>query len=460
MRAFFLRIMIGCLALGLCTIGLFSQPFPEYSLDDYPNNVSVMPFGPWSGGNVFPPPAPMRFGSAECEWNQPNIANLAGFIGPSPTLLPVFPQPGPFNDSDVLVAGPALLTTFPPPPIYMDAVSTNNWEMSICDTIYIEFSVDRATGGIPGNASFNQAALNEQPGDIYRVDQPGFAHVNLFLPLPFPAAVPPPGPPIFPWTNYCGGMINPANGFTSPPYVRPGPAGMGGGGNNWLLYDHAGYFNLLPQPAPYPMIAPGTHDNIDAYNRWLYSLLDVNNTDIYFCLHPASAYLQGPGLSAADIFNCTQPGGVFWPAPIFAQSWQIGLDISSGVYKPNEDSIDGLSVFDNGIKGVMEAKIDFVGFTLAPGSATLIALNNLGYPANAATIFVSDFQINPATGFGFFYVYLVDTDIGVGNMPAPPLPGVLPIDINVDALELTIDPAPIPYTNPITKPIIDPVTKK
>jgi hypothetical protein len=430
--------MIGCLVLSLGAIGLFSQPWPEFSLDDHPSNVLVMPFGPWSGGGGLVPTPP--FASAEDEFGLGLPAALAFFIGPSPSLLPVQPpgqppRPGPFIDSDVLMAGPVLLITFPPPPYYMDAISTNNAPMDTCDTIFVEFSVDRATGGAtPADASWNQAFWNEQPGDIYRVDNPGFMHLRLLVPLP-PPVVPP-------WTFYYGGPI--------------GPAGQGG--NNWLLYDHAGYFNLLPNRAPYPVITPGSHDNIDAYNRWLFSLLDVGNTAIYFCLHPASVVNltptlppPPPPLSAADIYFCANPpGGTFWP-PTGRYAWanQMGLD----TFGKNTDSIDGVAVFDVGVPGVCEPGLDYAGFTLAPGSATLTALVNAGYAVNAASIFMTDFQ-------GFFYTYLFDTDIGVGNGPIPPLPGVPYVDINVDALELTIDPPPLPYINPVTRPVIDPVTKK
>jgi hypothetical protein len=434
MRSFILSFMMGCLVLSLGTIGLFSQPLPEFSLDGYP----------------------AMFGSAENEWGQANAAFLAGFIGPSPSL--VMSPIAPLYDSDVLTSfappgappGHLLLTRFAPPPpmgspFYVDAVSNNKTAMSGCQIIFVEFSVDRATGGAtPANASWQQARLNEQPADIYRVANPGFAHLGLFVTLPLPGAG---------WPPFYGGPVNPANGFTSPPYALPGPAGSGGVNN--LLYDQAVHFNLLPNVAPYPRIAPGTHDNIDGYSRWLFSMLAPANSAIFFCLHPASGALWG--FSAADILYCNQPGGLYWPATgVYAFANQMGLDN----FGFNSDSIDGLSVFDNGTPGVLEPGTDYAGFTLAPGSATLMWLVNNGFPVNAASILMTDFQ-------GFFYLYLFDTDLGVGNGPnvltPPPNKGPLPVipfvDINVDALELTIDPVPLPYTNPITRPNIDPITK-
>lgn len=455
MRFFSLTLMIGCLILSFGTIGLFSQaPNPEVSLDDHPSGPPLT--GPWI--------AP--FMSAEDEFGLGLTASLAGFVGPSPslTMSPI----APLYDSDVLFGtfapGHALLLRFAPPPpqgspYYVDAYSCNHMLMPPCGVIYVRFSVDRATGGInqATDATWNQANLNEQPADIFRTGEPGFAHVGYFTGTGAPWFLPVPG---VGWPFYYGGPINPANGFTAPPYAFPGPAGSGNQGN-MLFFDHAGVFNFLPNAAPYPPITPGSHDNVDAFNEWPFSLMNTANSAIFFCLHPASAVIQGGGLSAADILYCNQPGGIYWPATgVFAPSWQMGLDVSSGQYKPNTDSIDGLAVWDNGRQGVLEPGIDYAGFTLAPGSATLTALSNMGYPVNAATVFLTDFQIDPATGFGYFYTYVYSTDIGVGANPIPPLPGVPFVDINIDAMDLTIDPEPLPYTNPITKPVIDPITRK
>lgn len=445
-QRFLFMAIIGCLVLGLGTPALYSQaPTPEVSLDDNPNAPNN---GPW-----IPP-----YLSAEDEFGLGLAASLAGFIGPSPTLVPG----GPF-DSDVLVPGPAVMLTFPPVPYYVDAFSTNNGMMPPCGLIFVEFSVDRATGGATmADSSWNQASLNEQPADIFRVDTPGFSHLGQFIPLPPPLPAAPPGPPTAPYTYYYGGPINPGNGFSIVNgYPADGSAGIGG--VNYLLFDHT-FFNFQPTMAPYPRIRPGTHDNIDAHNRWMVSLTDPGNTAIFFALHPASAANLGPGLSAADIFYCANPpGGTFWPPTgTFAPAWMMGLD----TFGANTDSIDGLSVWDNGVTGKLEPGIDYVGFTLAPGSATLTALANAGFQVSAASVFMSDFQTYipplpaPQVPTGYFYLYLYAGDIGVGNNPTLPLPVIPYVDINVDALELTIDPDPLPYINPITKPIIDPGTKR
>ncbi|UCH92466.1 MAG: hypothetical protein JSV88_19510 [Candidatus Aminicenantes bacterium] len=430
MRGFILRLMIGCLVLSLGTLGLFSQvipaPAPEVSLDDYPA---------WANNGPVVPP----YGSAENEWGQVNAAFLAGFIGPSPTLGPVTG----FFDSDILIPGPAPLISFPPPPFYVDAISCDHSQMPPCPGgLFVRFSVDRPTGGVStADASYRQAMRNEQPADIYRTDRP-YTHVGNFVPL-----APPAGPP---W--YYGGFLPTAG------------SGAGAGAFNQLMFDHFGTFGFFPPP-PCPAIGAGTHDNVDAFNEWPVSILDPTNLNNFFALHPASAFLLG--FSAADIFICANPPGLYWPTPPpgpsvpFVPALQMGLD----TFGINTDSIDGLAFWDMGIPGLLEPGIDFAAFSLAPGSATLATLAAMGLPVTAADVFLTDFQINPATGFGYFYTWLIAGDLGVGNnpnvlTPPGPLPVIPNVDINVDALDLTIDPEPVPYINPITKPITDPGTKK
>lgn len=404
-QRFLLGAIIGCLVLCLTALDLPGQAVPpEYSLDDYPPG----------------------FGSAECEWGQPNTACMAGFCGPSPSLA-LFG----FFDSDVLLPGPALLISFPPPPEYMDAFSCDHSSMLPCGGgLFVRFSVDRATGGVnAGDASFLQAQILEQAGDIFRSNQP-FTHPNdpasPIIPLPPPL---PPFPPVY------GGPI--------------GPAGIGG--FNQLMYDQWGSFGLIPPP-PGPPI-----DNIDGFNEWPHSILASTNPNNFFCLHPASAAVFG--VSPADIFICPNPPGLgIPPSVVFVPANMMGLDIL--VPNPKypyieHDSIDGLAFWDNGEQGVLEPGVDWCVFTLAPDSPTLTNLNNIQFPGivSAADIFITDFQ-------GYFYTWLYPTDIGVGPNPSPPLPPNCISRINVDAVDLTIDPVPVPYINPITTPITGPGSKK
>ncbi len=385
-------IVMGLLFLSMSTVGLFGQaPQPEISLDD---NPSAPLNGPWM----------QPFSSAEDEFGLGLPAWLAGFTGPSPTLG------WGFYDSDVLVPGPGLFLRFnPAPPLgaphYVDAYSCDHsslWPGG--QGVFVRFSVDRATGGVtPADASYQQALNNEQPADIFMSNQP-FTHPGTFVPLPAPM--------VPPWLGFFGGPMNAFNGFPG------GPAGVGG--SNFLVWDHRGTFNLLPAPA-YPPIGPGTHDNVDAYNE---NPLSLASTNIYFALHPASS--AAFGFSPADIL--VSPGGMLnWPGTaLYAPAAAMGLDS----FGPNSDSVDALCVWDYGTPGVMDPGLDYACFSLAPGSATLTNLQFMGYRASAGDILFTDFQ-------GFFYIYVYDTDIGVGNAPNPPLPMINRIEVNVDALDVS-----------------------
>lgn len=411
MKQKFFGVLIVCLVLSLGTMSLFAQsPTPEVSLDDHPSNRLVMPFGPWGPGAPFVAP----YMSAEDEFGLGLPASVAGFVGPSPSLLALG-----FYDSDVLVPGPALYLTFPPQPFYMDAISGDHSSMTPCPGgLFVRFSVDRATGGRQvADASYQQALNNEQPADIFRTDRP-YSHVGNFIPLPAPTV-----PPLF-----YGGPLATAG------------TGIAVNAINQLMYDHWGTFGFLPQP-PCPPITPGSHDNIDGFHEWPFTL---PATTIYFALHPASAIPLG--FSPADIFMCPA-GGLAFPVPTFALANSMGLD----TFGFATDSIDGLALWDNGVVGKLEPGIDYVAFTLAPGSATLSFGGGTGIGFTAGDVFLSDFQ-------GYFYTWLYAGDMGVGNLPnvatGGPLPVIGPTEINVDALDLTIDPEPVPYINPITNPNI------
>jgi hypothetical protein len=409
MRCIMIRVLMVCLVLSLGTVGLYSQaPLPEVSLDDNPNAPAM---GPW-----VPP-----FLSAEDEFGLGLPASMAGFIGPSPTL----PLMG-FFDSDVLVPGPAPFITFPPPPFYVDSISCDHSTMAPCGGgLFVRFSVDRATGGVtPADASWQQAAQNEQPADIFRTDRP-YSHVGNFVPLP-------------PGACFAGALPTAGTGVL-------------GGAVNQMMYDHWGTFGFLPVPPVLAPIAPGTHDNIDGFNEWPHSMLDmvIPNPNNFFTMNTASAFLNGvlPG----DIFVSPNPPGLMWPTPLFATAAQCGLDCAG----PGTDSIDGLALWDNGRPGKLDPGKDYAAFSLAPGSASLgVPLPPpLAGVLSAGDILATDFN-------GCFYVWLTAGDLGVGPNPSPPLPGVCGCQINVDALDLTIDPEPVPYINPITTPVIDPGTKR
>jgi hypothetical protein len=103
--------------------------------------------------------------------------------------------------------------------------------------------------------------------------------------------------------------------------------------------------------------------------------------------------------------------GPWAPAPA------LGLDLVGG---PGSDDIDALLVRDLGILGIYEPGIDFVAFSLTPGSATLGAL---GYV--------------PGTGGA-------DLFVPAGALPALFMPavafGLLPTD-NLDAIDVVPEPS-------------------
>lgn len=119
-----------------------------------------------------------------------------------------------------------------------------------------------------------------------------------------------------------------------------------------------------------------------------------------------AAGLGGSGAMPADILNAT---GLWAPAPA------LGLD-SLG---PGTDDIDALLVHDLGIVGVYEPGIDFVAFSLTPGSLTLGAL---GYA--------------PGTGGADLFL---PGPLPVLFMPAGAF-GLLPAD-NIDGLDVVPEPS-------------------
>lgn len=322
---------------------------------------------------------PLPFGSAEDEYGLGLPAMVNFFIGPSPSLA-IWG----FIDSDILFAGPVLAYPIPPT-TFVDGLSSNHTPF-VPPMIGLRFSIDRVTGGIPGAASNLEAGVNQQCADMYDSTMV-YMHPMNFVPLP-----PPGGPP------YYGGPLPPAGtGFSN------------------ILFSDDSFFGLLtgliitpPWPAVAPLIQPGgMHDNIDAYN-------DFPSTTRYYTVAPAEAPLTG--LLSADIMML---GGAVW-----AFAPQCGLDN----FGPGSDSIDALVVWDNNAQGQCEPGIDYALFSLAPGSATLTQLVNMGFAVDGGTVFMTDFQ-------GWFYTFTWSWDNGLAPTPVPPLLGNRQ-DVNIDALEV------------------------
>ncbi len=357
----------------------------DFSLDDNPSP----PWGPW--GLNAPPVAPYL--SAEDEFGLGLTGSMAGFIGPSPTL-----QSG-FSDADILGPGPVISMVFPPPPHYMDCFCADHgaYTQDQYQKIWLRFSIDRATGGYqPWDQTYQQASNHEQCGDIF-MELTAFSHPGNFIPLPFA-------------TVYGGALATAGTGLLAP---------------NARAYDES-FFGLIPQVrfTPYQ---PGSHDNIDGYNDLPPGA--ISNYNIFFALHPASAFsyiIQGILVSAADIF-ISPAGGLNFNTTPYATASQVGLDFLG----LNTDSIDALVLWDYGTPGACDPGVDYALFSLAPGSQTLTALWNLGFPVSAGSVFLTDFQ-------GYFYQYAYPTDLGVGPYPTPVLPGVSWLEVNIDALEITV----------------------
>lgn len=356
-KRIYLVSIIGCLLVLLMAPPSYAQV--EFSLDDLP----------------------LPFGSAEDEYGLglPAMVNL--YIGPSPSLA-IFG----FIDSTILFPGPAFAYQIPNT-TYVDGLSTNHRPLNRFQNpwIFLRFSIDRVTGGLPGSWSNAEAFANQQCGDMYDSTVP-YLHPANFIPLP---------PPAF------------------PPYGGPLPPA--GTGITNILNNDDNFFGLLtgmimtpPSPALAPLIVPGgQHDNIDAYN-------DYPGTMRYYTVSPAETPLSGQ--LPADIMLLG--GGVWAFAP------QCGLDR----FGAGSDSIDALALWDNNTTGQCEPGIDFALFSLAPGSQTLTQLVAMGFPVDGGTVFLTDFQ-------GWFYAYTWSTDNGLAPFPVPPLLGN-PQDVNMDALEV------------------------
>lgn len=376
-RSVRLTLLLAAIALAQAA-GAVAQTF---SLDDDPSFPLTFS------------PAVAPFRSAEDPYG---LGHTLGLVGPSPSLAV-----GPFVCSDMLNAGPALDVRLAQQ-WYVDGLSGNHAGF-VPANLRVRFSVDRLTIGLPGTAVANQAARNQQPGDMF--------DSTLLFPHP------------------CGYLPLGAGPFAG---VLPS-AGAGPGGN--VLAFNQNFFGLVPAVGPGVFagaIGNGTHDNIDAYNDMPAGLLDntgdgITDIDFYYTFSPANAALLG--IAPATIFDLIAGAAGPIPAfPPFAGPAAMGLDALGG---PRLDDIDGLVVWDFGaIRGPHwggpggQAGLDCAIFSLSPDSGTIPVLRAAGLPVDAGTIFVTDFS-------GAFAVYLFSGDLGI-TVP----PGVNPGWTNVDALEV------------------------
>jgi hypothetical protein len=376
-----------------------------FSLDDNPSAPMTSAFYP----GLF---------SAEDPFGLFLPAVPAGRIGPSPSLITV---------SGITYVDGSLLTVvaaFPAEPVldiaapagtYLNAISQDHeiFHAEVSQGMNIRFSVDRATTGLPGTPLMTEFGFNQQPGDIY-ITERLFVNPGVFV------GTLPPGP--------FGGVL---------------PTAVAGPGMHFLEYDESklnltaglGAGAFIPDGMPAPIIVPGRHDNVDAYNVLPDPVMDldgdgIDDHDSFMSMNPGDA--SAFGLSAADIIGMPKGvGGVVLPP--YAPSFMSGLDLLG--FPPNtslegqKDDIDGLVVWDFGELSPngddrAEPGRDYAIFSLSETSASLAALRAAGFPVDGSTVFFTDFT-------GTFAIYLYGSQLGVADISFGDQQ-----HSNVDALEI------------------------
>ncbi|MFO1430481.1 MAG: hypothetical protein U1F76_10130 [Candidatus Competibacteraceae bacterium] len=362
--------------------GLTAAPAAQaisFMLDDNPS----APASP-----LVPPPPGIGTG-AEDPFGQAGPPGLA----PSPSLLPGGPL-GPVGGfgGDILSPGPTL-QILSPNGYFIGSLSSNKDDHG--SSIYLDFSVDRASTGMPGTAVAGEAAVNSQPGDIFQST----------LAYPSPRT----------FAGQLGGGIG---------YVGPLPGVPAGPGNNQLRID-ASQLGLLcggaPCPPPgvmAPPITPGSHDNVDGFD---FADFDPSGTGVfairaYFSVYPDEA--AAVGSSAANIFTVAPGTASADPNTPFALASQLGLD-QAGL---NTDMIDALIMFDRDAVGTLDPGVDYALFSLGPGSASLSR-----WGLTAADVFFTDFT-------GRFALYASAGSLGLAGTAG----GTPYLGDNIDALELQV----------------------
>ena len=391
------KLVMICAVVSLLFVGSLAQA-NIFGIDDNPAG----PLSPSAGFSGIP-----GFGAEDPF----GLGTYGGALAPSPSLIAVT---GPFNDADILMAGPGSPLkhlNFNPFPGWVNAFSDNTEVYD--DTVKLDFSVDRISAGLPGTAVNTQFGLNQQPGDIFRTTRT----------FPSPIMLP------------LGAGVG---------YVGPLPHVGVVGSNNTLLVDESA-LTLTAMGTPGVLVGPsvmavpivaGTHDNVDSFEHNPFDADGdmINDTWMYFSINPDEAVimtLSAPAISAADIFDI-MPGGVLGNlrnSP-FATAASMGLD----GFGQNTDDIDALVMYDLGMLGGpywgsgsqgAEPGIDYALFSLSHGSASL----NM-YQLSEADIFLTNFT-------GSFALYAGAADLGlIGG------PGEYPGD-NVDALEIIPEPTTI-----------------
>ena len=242
----------------------------------------------------------------------------------------------------------------------IDGLSGNTFTPATL-TYHLLFSADQASLGQAGTPYRGEAVNNQAASDLWRTNLTG-------------------GSPVASMAG--GGCV---------PWIVPPPH---------FLHRNQTFFNLI-QTAPAGAAVAGPLDNIDAVEMDVLDITgdNVHDFPVYFSLDPASPNLIGSG---ADVYFA--PAG----APFAAFSTPADLGLATA------DDIDALVVWDRGVLGVPDPGVDFVLFSLAPGSPTLGA-----FGLSPAMIFVSHFSgtLCPFVGPGQLGLQLADNVDGLDVLP-------------------------------------------
>ncbi len=364
------------LAVIVCSYGAHGQTFM----------LDVCPLAPLAG--------PPGFGcAAEDPWG---FGVLPGSpAAPSPIIAPLG-----LIDGDLLTT--AMTVTATPGLSYIASLSdvARGGPAGGMFEYNLFFSVDRVTVGTAASGVSVQAALNQQPGDIFKGLTSYLSPQRAFAALA--------GSP----TPFAG---------TLPTTVVSIPSNVLAIDDSVLGLPLDGTPGLLVGPAAVgPVLGPGTHNNIDGFDFTAnVAAGGVFSGATYQSIYPDLAIALA--LPSADIYDIAPGGTTFCGIPAYATGAQMGL--------VDGDVIDAIVMFDTPPTGGLlcggpgaQPGIDGVLFSLAPGSPSL---TQPGVSLNPADVFVSGFS-------GNFAVYATAPSLG---LLANPGGSTMAAGDNIDALE-------------------------
>lgn len=301
-----------------------------------------------------PPPDPISIDA-----HSPSIGGACGKT--TADIYGITPPGGPFGQGcDVM--GPGLLLEVPDVNYGLTSSDENdghsNGEDDPNAPIAVYFSGDRASQGLLGTHYNAEEELYQAAADRY---------VTNGLIVAPPAAV------------VMGGSCG-APTMIGPPVVPIGSRN--------ILSLNQDRYNAIPSIRPGVMNTSRVLDNADALELIPFDTNrdKVHDTPIYFTVDKYSPSHAGK----ADILHSPAGSAVF---NVFATAAQMGL--------AGRDDLDAIAVWDMNRNGVADANTDYVLFSLARGSSSLVAGNR-----SAADLFVSDFN-------GTFCLYLSANAIGM-----------------------------------------------